>query len=56
MEVPGQSRQLEPGLVLRSISFTDIGVGATTYYYAIEATDTGRDVSPLSPTAQVTTP
>ena len=30
---------------------------ATTYYYAIEATDTGRDVSPKSsPAAEVTTP
>jgi fibronectin type 3 domain-containing protein len=37
--------------------FIDTGVSAnTTYYYAIEAVDTGGDVSPLSATAQVTTP
>lgn len=37
--------------------FTDTTVSpGTTYYYAVEATDTGRDVSPLSATAQVTTP
>jgi hypothetical protein len=27
-----------------------------TYYYAVEATDTGRDISPMSATAVVTTP
>ena len=38
-------------------SYTDTSVSAgITYYYAIEATDTGRDVSPMSPTARVTTP
>jgi len=37
--------------------FIDTGVsGATTYYYAIEAVDTGQDVSPMSAAAQVTTP
>jgi fibronectin type 3 domain-containing protein len=28
----------------------------TTYYYAVQATDSGRDVSPMSATAQATTP
>ncbi|HXM44530.1 MAG TPA: fibronectin type III domain-containing protein [Bryobacteraceae bacterium] len=28
----------------------------TTYYYAVEATDTGQDVSPMSATIQVATP
>ena len=38
-------------------SFTDASVSPdTTYYYAIEATDTGGDVSAMSATAQVTTP
>lgn len=38
-------------------SFIDTGVsGAATYYYAIEAVDTGQDVSPISAAAQVTTP
>jgi fibronectin type 3 domain-containing protein len=37
--------------------FTDTTVSPDTkYYYAVEATDTGRDVSPMSATAQVTTP
>ncbi len=37
--------------------YTDTTVsGSTTYYYAIEASDTGRDVSPISTTASVTTP
>jgi chitin-binding protein len=37
--------------------FVDTGVSAnTTYYYAIEAVDTGADVSPASAPAQVATP
>jgi hypothetical protein len=37
--------------------FVDTGASPnTTYYYAIEAVDTGGDVSPMSATAQVTTP
>ena len=37
--------------------FYDIVVSpGTTYYYEIEAVDTVQDVSPMSPTAQVTTP
>jgi len=45
-------------LAIRTASpFIDTGVSPnTTYYYAIEATDTGRDVSPMSATAPVTTP
>ena len=36
--------------------FVDTGLlPNTTYYYAVEATDTGRDVSPMSATAQATT-
>jgi len=31
-------------------------VAGTTYYYAIQATDTEHDVSPTSATAKVTTP
>jgi hypothetical protein len=34
---------------------TEVSPG-TTYYYAIEAIDSGQDVSPMSATAQVTTP
>jgi fibronectin type 3 domain-containing protein len=37
--------------------YVDTGVlASTTYYYAIEAVDTGYDDSPMSATAQVTTP
>jgi len=37
--------------------YIDTAVSAsTTYYYAIAAVDTGKDVSPLSATAKVTTP
>ncbi|MGA2737057.1 MAG: hypothetical protein ABSG65_06350 [Bryobacteraceae bacterium] len=39
------------------LSFTDTGVSpGVTYYYAIEAVDSGHDTSPMSATAQVTTP
>ena len=38
-------------------SFIDTGASpCTTYYYAITATDTGQDVSPMSATVQATTP
>lgn len=38
-------------------SFTDYPVSAgTTYYYAVRATDTGGNLSPLSQTVEVTTP
>jgi fibronectin type 3 domain-containing protein len=38
-------------------SYTDNTVSATTtYYYAVQAVDTGGDVSPMSAAAQVTTP
>jgi fibronectin type 3 domain-containing protein len=37
--------------------YIDTGASAnTTYYYAVEAVDTGKDVSPMSAIAQVTTP
>jgi len=37
--------------------FFDTGASAsTTFYYAVEAVDTGGDVSPMSATAQITTP
>jgi fibronectin type 3 domain-containing protein len=37
--------------------YVDTGVSATTtYYYAVEAVDTGHDTSPMSPTSQVATP
>jgi titin len=37
--------------------FVDTGLlPNTTYYYAVEATDTGQDVSPMSAPAQTTTP
>ena len=40
-----------------SCQFIDTGASPnTTYYYAIQAVDTGRDVSPMSATSQVTTP
>ena len=40
-----------------SASYTDnTVVHLATYYYAIQATDTGGDVSPMSPTAQVVVP
>jgi len=47
-----------PKLTNRSASpFVDVNVVAgTTYYYAIQAVDTGNDDSPLSATATVTTP
>jgi fibronectin type 3 domain-containing protein len=39
------------------LEFIDTGVSpSTTYYYAVEAVDTGNDVSPMSATVQVTTP
>jgi fibronectin type 3 domain-containing protein len=38
-------------------SYTDTSVSqATTYYYALEAADTGGDVSPMSNTVQVSAP
>ena len=54
----GTSPGSMPQLAVRSASpFVDTGVSAnTTYYYAIEATDTGHDVSSMSATAQATTP
>jgi fibronectin type 3 domain-containing protein len=47
-----------PQVAIRTTtSFTDTGLSAnTTYYYAVQATDTGHDLSPMSATAQVTTP
>ncbi len=42
--------------VRTTTTFTDTGLSPnTTYYYAIEATDTGHDVSPMSAVAPVTT-
>jgi len=39
------------------LQFIDTGVSPnTTYYYAVEAVDTGGDVSPLSATVQAATP
>jgi fibronectin type 3 domain-containing protein len=38
-------------------SYTDTSVApATTYYYAVQAADTGYDLSPMSATIAVTTP
>lgn len=38
-------------------SYTDTAVNpATTYYYAVQAADTGQDLSPMSATVAVTTP
>lgn len=38
-------------------SYTDLSVtSGTTYYYAVQATDTGGDLSPMSATVSVTTP
>jgi fibronectin type 3 domain-containing protein len=40
--------------VRTTLKFIDTGASANaTYYYAVEATDTGRDVSPMSAIAQV---
>jgi fibronectin type 3 domain-containing protein len=39
------------------LQFSDTGVSPnTTYYYAIQAVDTGGDISPISATAQAATP
>jgi fibronectin type 3 domain-containing protein len=38
-------------------SYTDLSVSPlTTYYYAVQAVDTGQDISPMSATVSVTTP
>ena len=43
--------------VTTALKFVDTTASAnTTYYYAVEATDTGQDVSPMSATAPATTP
>ncbi len=54
----GTSPTSLPQLAVRTASpFVDTGVSAnTTYYYAIQATDTGHDVSCMSAKAQVATP
>jgi fibronectin type 3 domain-containing protein len=47
----------DPFVTRTTTSYTDTTVvGATTYYYAISANDTGGDASPLSAPASVTTP
>ena len=43
--------------VTKSTSYTDTKAAAgQTYYYAVQAKDTGGDLSPMSATATVTTP
>jgi fibronectin type 3 domain-containing protein len=51
----GTSKTNMPQVATRTTaSYTDLSVtNGQTYYYAIEATDTGHDVSPMSATAQV---
>jgi fibronectin type 3 domain-containing protein len=49
--------QLSPLAVRSTTQFVDTTASPdTTYYYAVEATDTGKDLSPMSLTAQVLTP
>jgi fibronectin type 3 domain-containing protein len=44
-------------VVTKASPYNDTTVVAnTTYYYAVEATDTGQDISPMSAPAKVTTP
>jgi len=41
----------------KGLTYTDMTTSAsTTYYYGVEATDTGQDVSPMSAPGSVTTP
>jgi fibronectin type 3 domain-containing protein len=45
------------GVTAKASPYNDTTVSAnTTYYYAVEAKDTGQDVSPMSAPAEVTTP
>ena len=51
------SANLSQVTIVQQTSYNDTSVAAaSTYYYAVQATDTGGDVSPMSATVSATTP